>query len=91
MNFEGNLSALFVHPADILVHLSTSAGDVRIVYFSNGRVVLKEFNNPRNIFISPESNLSGLFRFLDQLSPYGGAGESGPAFSLYLLFLVTRL
>ena len=82
VDFKCDFSALFIHPGDILVYISAPRGDVGIVNFSNGRVVLKEFNNPRDIFISPKSNLSGLFCFLDQLPPYGRARESGPAFSL---------
>ena len=50
VDFKCDFSAFFIHPGDILVYIAAPRGDVGIVYFSNGRVVLKEFNNLEKYF-----------------------------------------
>ena len=55
VDFKCDFSAFFIHPGDIFVYISAPRGDVGIVYFSNGREVLKEFNNLEKYFHQFES------------------------------------
>ena len=45
VDFKCDFSAFFIHPGDILVYITASCSDIGIVYFSQGGMVLQEFNN----------------------------------------------